>query len=239
MGYADFLLWEDGDGDDRVLTVKNILPKPTSREEARRIRQVCRQKLRTTSYLRCLAGTAIRFMSTGCAEVVVSVVSVANWSVVHEKRNIVSSCYPEDPAFSDFREAALLLAVLEGLAVVPDVILVQGEGMADASGFGVACHVGLALEHPTVGVTLESLGRQEATESVLAKRRGSTARLRDNVRMGAVVRTQNNEDPIYVSPGHQISIEAAVELALHASPWYRAPEPIRRANERLHLCAGV
>lgn len=222
-----------------MLTVKNILPKPTSSEEAKRIRRVCRQQLRTSSSPRCLAGTAIRFMSTGCAEVVVSVLSVANWSVVHEKRSVVSSCYPEDPAIGDFREAALLLAVLEGLAVVPDVILVQGQGMADPSGFGVACHVGLALEHPTVGVSLDSLGSQEATRSVLAKRRGSTARLRDDVCIGSAVRTQNSEEPIYVSPGHQISMEAAVELALHASPWYRAPEPIRRANERLHSCASV
>lgn len=139
---------------------------------------------------------------------------------------------PYVPGFLAFREIPAAEDALERLETVPDVILVDGQGMAHPRRFGVACHLGLTAGVPTIGCAKSRLtGRWEG----LAAERGASAPLvdRDEV-IGAAVRTRAGVSPVYVSVGHRIDLETAIALTLGCCRKHRLPEPTRLA----HLAAA-
>ena len=137
------------------------------------------------------------------------------------------------PGLLSFREAPLVLGALAMLTTSPDAILVDGHGMAHPRRFGLACHIGLLTGIPTIGCAKSILcGRPEG---VLEPRRGSHVPLVDRGEViGEAVRTRASVSPIYVSVGHRVSMERAVELTLACCWRYRMPEPTRLA----HLAAA-
>lgn len=136
--------------------------------------------------------------------------------------------FPYVPGLLSFREAPILLEALAGLRSTPDVILVDGQGTAHPRRFGIACHLGLAVDVPTVGVAKSRLvgKHQEPNEE-----KGSWTPLEHNDDViGAVVRTRTSVNPVYVSPGNTIDLESSVRWALACSPRYRVPVPTRLAH---------
>jgi len=140
--------------------------------------------------------------------------------------------FPYIPGLLSFRESPLVLAVCEKLAVTPDLILVDGQGLAHPRRLGLASHLGLLLDTPTIGCAKSRLcGRHE--EPAIAP--GSSAKLVDHGEViGAVLRTKVDTRPLYISIGHKIDLEAAVRWVLACCRGYRIPEPLRLA----HLAAG-
>ncbi len=136
--------------------------------------------------------------------------------------------FPYVPGLLSFREAPILLDALAGLRTTPDVILVDGQGTAHPRRFGIACHLGLAIDVPTIGCAKSRLvgTHQQPQESKGAwtplEHGGDT--------IGAVVRTRAGVRPIYVSPGNNIDLESSVRWALACSPRYRVPVPTRLAH---------
>lgn len=136
--------------------------------------------------------------------------------------------FPYLPGLLAFREAPALLAALQRLHTTPDLLLLDGHGMAHPRRFGIARHVGLLLNMPAVGVAKHRL---VGTHQPPGMSRGRWQPLWDGDEMiGAVLRTQSGVRPIFVSVGHRISLEHAVEVVLGCSPRYRLPEPIRAAH---------
>ncbi len=149
-----------------------------------------------------------------------------NWvagSVV--ERNVT---YPYVPGLLSFREAPVLLAALEALDTLPDVLLCDGQGLAHPRRFGLACHIGVWLEQPTIGCAKTHLRGQGGEPG---RERGATVPLTqaDQV-IGAVVRTRTAVKPVYVSVGHLITLPQAVEIVLQCASRYRLPEPLRIAH---------
>ena len=140
--------------------------------------------------------------------------------------------FPYIPGLLSFREAPLVLAACEKLAVIPDLILVDGQGMAHPRRMGLASHLGLFLDIPTIGCAKSRLcGRHEEP----GNEPGSYAELVDNGEViGAALRTKLNVKPVYVSIGHKIDLKAAIYWVLECCRGYRLPEPARLA----HLAAG-
>lgn len=137
--------------------------------------------------------------------------------------------FPYVPGFLTFREGPLLLAAFRRLRTEPDLILLDGAGLAHPRGFGLACHIGFLLDRPTVGCA-KSLLVGECREPGM--RRGAWTPLRLGGRtVGAALRTRSGVQPIFVSPGHRIGLAAALRLVLAATPRYRVPEPIRQAEQ--------
>ena len=137
--------------------------------------------------------------------------------------------FPYVPGFLAFREGPLLLEAFRRLRREPDLILLDGAGLAHPRGFGLACHIGYVLDRPTVGCA-KSLLVGEVTAP--GSRRGAWAPLRLGRRtVGAALRTRTGVHPIFVSPGHRIGLPAAVRWVLAATPRYRVPEPIRQAEQ--------
>jgi deoxyribonuclease V len=136
--------------------------------------------------------------------------------------------FPYVPGLLSFREAPVLLAALETLDTLPDVLLCDGQGFAHPRRFGLACHIGLWLEQPTIGCAKTRL-RGHGGEP--GRERGCTVPLcEDDQVIGAIVRTRTAVKPLYVSVGHQITLPQAIEIVLQSAPRYRLPEPLRIAH---------
>jgi deoxyribonuclease V len=137
--------------------------------------------------------------------------------------------YPYVPGLLSFREAPAILAALAGLPAPPDLILVDGQGRAHPRRFGIACHLGLLVDRPTLGCAKSPLVGRYAEP---APEVGAWSPLvdRDEV-IGAVVRTRLATKPMFISIGHRVSLETAVALALELTRGRRLPEPTRLADE--------
>lgn len=138
--------------------------------------------------------------------------------------------FPYVPGLLSFREIPALLAAFESLRIPPDLIFCDGQGYAHPRRFGLACHLGLLLDVPSIGVA-KSLLVGEYKEP--ARRAGSTAPLLDpktGEQIGAVVRTATGLKPVYVSQGHRVSLARAVEFTLAVSDGFRIPRPTRDAD---------
>lgn len=179
---------------------------------------------------RCIAGADIsvnRWAKTGTAAVVV----LSYPEMVLIEKQVVSQRidFPYVPGLLSFREAPLILAACERLAVTPDLFIVDGQGIAHPRRIGLASHLGLFLDTPTIGCAKSRLcGRhQEPAEAT-----GSHTELIDQGEIiGAVLRTRTGVKPVYISPGHRIELPAAVRWVLACCRGYRLPEPTRLAHQ--------
>lgn len=138
--------------------------------------------------------------------------------------------FPYIPGLLSFREGPAVLAAWSQLQNKPDLLMFDGQGIAHPRGIGIAAQMGLWLERPTIGVAKSRLyGRH--TE--VGTQRGDRADLLDkngNL-IGAVLRTREKTNPLYISPGHLMDVQHAVEFVLTCNAGYRLPEPTRWAHK--------
>jgi len=140
--------------------------------------------------------------------------------------------FPYVPGLLTFREAPLTLAAFERLNITPDLILFDGQGIAHPRRLGLAAHLGLFLDMPTIGCAKSRLC---GSHQVPGLEPGSYAELLDGDEIiGAALRTKAGVKPVYVSTGHKISLESAIYWVTRCCRGYRLPEPTRLA----HLAAG-
>ena len=168
----------------------------------------------------------------GLARGAVVVLRYPEFGIVEVKEARSKIRFPYVPGLLSFRESPLILAACERLSNVPDLILVDGQGIAHPRRFGLASHVGLFLDLPTIGCAKSILcgQHQPVTEEV-----GSHAELTDRGELvGAALRTKSGVKPIYVSVGHKIDLASALQWVMKCCRGYRLPEPTRLA----HLAAG-
>lgn len=136
--------------------------------------------------------------------------------------------FPYVPGLLSFREIPAVLDALERLRLDPDLLVCDGQGYAHPRRFGLACHLGVLCDLPSIGAAKSRLiGEHAALDST----RGAVADLMHQGEViGAVVRTRTGVQPLYVSVGHRVSLPEAVRLVLACAPRYRLPETTRRAH---------
>jgi len=144
--------------------------------------------------------------------------------------------FPYVPGLLSFREIPVLLAALAKLKTLPDLLFCDGQGYAHPRRMGLATHLGLVLDMPTVGCAKSIL---IGTHGPLAVQAGSWSALIDSKtgeskagceRIGAALRTRDGVRPIYVSPGHRVGFDSAVRLTLSVTDGFRIPRPTRDAD---------
>lgn len=143
--------------------------------------------------------------------------------------------FPYVPGLLSFREAPALLAALDLLSVRPDLVLVDGQGIAHPRRLGIASHIGVLADLPTIGVAKSRLiGDSDEPRS---ERGAAVPLLHQGERIGTVLRTRTGVRPLYVSPGHRVSFETAARWTLNLAPRFRIPEPTRLADRlsRVHV----
>jgi deoxyribonuclease V len=179
---------------------------------------------------RLIAGVDIsvnRWAGTGTAAVVVLRYPEMEVAEIRSVTERVEFAYV--PGLLTFREAPLSLAAFEKLTVTPDLVIVDGQGIAHPRRIGLASHLGLCLGLPTIGCAKSRLCGEHETPGLAA---GSCAELRDNGEViGAAVRTRTGVKPVYVSIGHMIDLPSAIDRVLDCCRGYRLPEPTRLAHQ--------
>lgn len=139
---------------------------------------------------------------------------------------------PYIPGLLSFRELPLILPALEKLDVEPDLFIVDGQGIAHPRRLGIASHLGLFTDKPTIGCAKSRLCGEH--DEVGACSGEGQDLIEGDDTIGRVLRTRVGCEPIYVSIGHKISLEKAMHWVLKLSKGYKLPEPVRQA----HMSAG-
>src|SRR3982751_2469337 len=200
--------------------------------EAVELQKSLRERVRLqplTKKIKTIAGADIsfnKFSSTVYAGIVV--LRLPQLEVVEEVGVVSETSFPYVPGLLSFRESPSVLEAWSKLKTEPDAVMFDGQGIAHPRRVGIASHVGLLIERPTLGCAKSVLvGKYEEP----GRERGSWTEMIDKGEVvGAAVRTKNNVQPIFVSPGHLIDLEGAIRLTLRCDGGYRQPEPTRRAH---------
>jgi deoxyribonuclease V len=138
--------------------------------------------------------------------------------------------FPYIPGLLSFRELPLVLPAFARLSIRPDLVIVDGQGIAHPRRFGIAAHLGVLLDLPAIGCAKSRLTGLPRGE--LGAEKGARVPLIDRGEcVGYEVRSRTDVKPLYVSPGHRIGAEAAVEWVLRLTAGYRLPEPTRLAHQ--------
>jgi len=144
--------------------------------------------------------------------------------------------FPYVPGLLSFREAPAHIAALACLSRRPDLVFVDGQGIAHPRRLGLASHVGVLAGLPTIGV---AKSRLIGTFDPPGPEKGASAPLIDKGEtIGTVLRTRTGVRPLFVSVGHRIALDAAVHLVLEAAPRYHLPEPTRLADKLSRMHGG-
>jgi deoxyribonuclease V len=142
---------------------------------------------------------------------------------------IVRVVFPYIPGLLAFREGPAIIGTLKQLKQKPDILMVDGQGIAHPRRCGIASHVGVILDIPTIGVAKTRLygkfdepGEMRGDWTELSSHSGES--------IGAVLRTKNNTRPVFVSIGHKIDLKTSIRVTLRCANGFRIPEPTRQAD---------
>lgn len=200
--------------------------------EARAIQEQLRDRVLRQDRLgdiRRVAGVDVGFEQGGrITRAAVAVLGFPDLEPLGEAIARLPTSFPYIPGLLSFREIPAVLAALQQLEQLPDLLLCDGQGLAHPRRFGIACHLGVLVDLPSIGVAKSRLlGEHEEP----GPDKGSWEPLLDRGEtIGAVVRTRSRVKPLYVSIGHRLSLDTAIRYLLACTPRYRLPETTRRAH---------
>ena len=137
--------------------------------------------------------------------------------------------FPYIPGLFSFREGPILIKTFQKLRVKPDVMIFDGQGIAHPRGFGLASHLGLWMDLPSIGCAKTPL----LSEFIPPGPSKGNFQLiqREGKEVGAVLRTKDNVKPLFISPGHRIDLQTTIHLILESCRGFRFPEPLRKAHQ--------
>jgi deoxyribonuclease V len=179
--------------------------------------------------VRRVAGVDVGFEDTGrVTRAAVAVLDYPGFAVAERVVVREPTRFPYIPGLLSFREAPAVLAAFGRLRTPPDLVLYDGQGVAHPRRFGIASHVGVLLDVPTIGVAKTRLVGEHRR---LPGRKGAWVPLVDKGEtIGAVLRTRTGVTPLYVSIGHRVTLAAAVRWVMACTTRYRLPETTRWAH---------
>ncbi|MGW1677986.1 endonuclease V [Saccharopolyspora sp. NPDC002376] len=209
--------------------IRDLHEWPKTEAEAVAIQERLRPLVRLDEppEIRRAAGLDVAYRDEDEIVATVTVLDVATLSVVDSSVVRGKVDFPYIPGLFAFREAPSLLAALAELSVLPDVLVCDGQGLAHPRRFGLACHLGVLTDLPSIGVGKTAMGRYEPP----AEDRGAWSPLHQNDEVvGRALRTQRGVKPVFVSVGHRYTLNGACDLVLRLTPKYRLPETTRTAD---------
>lgn len=179
--------------------------------------------------VRTLAGADCAFAAGGREIIAAAVLCDAETMEVLCRGETRRPCtFPYVPGLLSFREAPAVIEVVGKLSPRPDLLMCDGQGLAHPRGMGLACHVGLWVDMPVIGVAKSRLCGEYG--DVPAHRGGRAELMLDGGVVGAVVRTKDNVRPLFVSVGNRVTLDEAVAWTLRAGRGFRLPQPTRLAD---------
>ena len=162
---------------------------------------------------------------------IIVVLEYPTLKIVETARAVAEVGFPYISGLLSFREAPVCIQAAKRLKITPDIFLIDGQGIAHPRRLGLASHLGLFLDKPTIGCAKSRLTGKFQPPST---EKGSFSPLTDkNEIIGAVLRTRSNVKPLFISIGHKCTLDDAVNITLACTPKYRLPEPTRLAHQMI------
>ena len=206
---------------------------PTNIADAKQVqlelvtRVIRNNELREVEYV---AGVDVGFENNG--KTTRAAVAVLNYPDLTLHEQVVTrtpTCFPYVPGYLSFRELPGALDALSRLQIMPDLILCDGQGIAHPRRFGLACHLGVVTGLPTIGA---AKSRLIGTYTEPGLSRGNWEPLLDKKEIiGAVLRTRDGVNPLFISIGHRVDLETAIHYVMHCTTRFRLPETTRWAHK--------
>jgi deoxyribonuclease V len=213
-----------------------ILPKfdlPQTILEAKGVQENLRSRLRIVNdfgVLTTIAGVDVGYdKASNLAHASIVLLSYPELQVLRMEQAFVPVHFPYVPGFLSFREIPSILAAIGKLPYMPSLFMVDGQGIAHPRRVGIAAHLGMFLDVPSIGVAKSHLvgefNRPGASK-------GETCKLIDKGEwIGMVLCNKDNTNPLFISPGHRIDILTSVKITMECTTKYRLPEPTRLADK--------
>ncbi len=216
----------------------SVIEWPSDIASARTIQEALRSQVVREDELgpvNTVAGVDVGFEDQGrTTRAAVAVLAFPGLEPVAQAISRSPTRFPYVPGYLSFRELPAVLEALERLAGIPDLILCDGQGLAHPRRFGLACHLGVLTGIPCIGV---AKSRLVGSHDALPPDKGQWVPLRDkDETIGAVVRTRARVSPVYVSIGHRVNLETAIDYTLRCTTRFRLPETTRHAHR---LASGL
>lgn len=208
------------------------------RELAQKVQQIpLRNRPTTIAGLDCalsadsrrIVAAAVVLQRMQTAESPSQPVSPANFTLIETATAWQEISFPYVPGLLSFRESPVCIAAVEKLQKEPDAFIIDGQGIAHPRRFGIAAHLGLFFDKPTIGC---AKSRLTGSFEEPAREKGAYCPLKDNQEViGAAVRTRSGVKPVFVSVGNKCMLKDAIEIILAWTAKYRVPEPTRLAHQ--------
>jgi deoxyribonuclease V len=205
---------------------------PTNTQEARAIQEKLRERVvlhDDFGPIERVAGVDVGFKDNG--KITRAAVVVLAFPTLEPLEQVIAeqpTRFPYVPGLLSFRELPAVLEALGKLKQAPDLLICDGQGIAHPRRLGIAAHLGVVTDIPSIGV---AKSRLIGTHGPVPEEKGGWTPLMDKDEViGAVLRTRKNVKPVFVSPGHRIGLESAIRLVLACTPRYRLPETTRLAD---------
>lgn len=164
-------------------------------------------------------------------DIVIAVASLYDYSSLEYSEDAVcreKTRFPYVPGYLSFREGRAIVNAVKKLTQYPDLLLVDGQGIAHPRGTGIASYLGVILGTASIGCAKSRLVGEFREPGL--KRGDWTPLVYQGREVGAVLRTRDNVKPVFVSPGHLVDVRTSLEVVMHCVSQYRIPEPLRRAD---------
>lgn len=208
-------------------------PQPASGTEAVAIQKQLREKLRIVDDFgmpKTVLGVDVGYnLTAGMSRASIVLMDLATLTPLQTIITETPTTFPYIPGLLSFREIPAILAAIAQLETMPDILMVDGHGIAHPRRMGIAAHLGALLDMPSLGVAKKKLCGDHAEP---APHKGATAPLfHRGEQIGIVLRSREGVKPLYISPGHRMSMESALGLVLRCLTRYRLPEPTRLADK--------
>lgn len=206
---------------------------PKSTSEAKRIQEkFCNKVVRSSQVgkVKLVAGVDIGFEDQGkTTRAAVVLLKFPELTLLEKQIARLKTTFPYVPGYLSFREIPAAIKAFEKLKHKPDIVLCDGQGIAHPRRFGLACHLGLWLNLPAIGV---AKSRLIGTYKEPGNKKGNWEPLLDKgEEIGVVLRTRDNVKPLYVSIGHKVDLKTAIDFTLSCTTRYRLPETTRWAHK--------
>ncbi|WP_144392941.1 deoxyribonuclease V [Pleionea sediminis] len=206
---------------------------PSDFNEAKQIQLALAQKVDIQQHVlepKLIAGVDVGLLDQGQTIRAVVTYHDATSAELLDYKVATEPCrFPYVPGYLSFRELPAVLKAFSEFNHRPDLVLCDGQGIAHPRGFGIACHLGVLLDLPTIGVAKSRLVGEFVEPG---DARGSRTKLSYRGKIvGSVLRTRDKIKPLFVSPGHRITIEQSVDWVLKLGRGLKLPEPTRWADK--------
>jgi len=225
---SSFMMAKVKQASQKTIHPWDLKPAEAAALQAELARQVVRKSRKQIEDIATVAGIDAGYRNE-TAHAAVVVMNLADLRVLEEATAAKSISFPYVPGLLSFREGPVVLEALAKLKSPPDLLMIDGHGIAHPRRFGIASHIGLLTGIPSVGCAkTRLLGDYEEPH----RDRGSITYLKKNGEtLGAVVRTRMGVKPVFVSIGHRIDLTDSIRIILKSCRGYRLPEPVRRADQ--------